>query len=626
MGWRYFFFRAGFEFKKKSGLLKKNFPVSPPFFKGIHLSEWKKTQQPFFFPQKKCDLVFHEVNKEKLRMEALAITNGNIRFFNNKEFFLGKHYNWVTNPDTGFSYDINKHWTEIDDYSKEAGDIKFVWEKSRFSFLYTLIRDEQNNKTNHAEFVFSEIESWIDNNPINCGPNYRCSQEISLRVMNWIFALYYYTSNDGLTQKRWKKIINAIYWQMHHVYHNINFSRIAVRNNHALTETLALFTVGTLLPWMKDASTWKKNGKTWFEEEIEYQIYEDGTHLQFSMNYHRVVIQLLTWAIRIAELNKEIFIKIVYERAYQSLNFLYQCQEPSNGYLPNYGANDGALFFPLNSCEYRDYRPQLNALHSILCGEPLYEIEGAWSEDIAWLGVKNNETTTINFHPIKKQYGCISFAKGGYYLIREEKSLTFIRCGNHKDRPSQADNLHIDIWADGVNILPDAGSYKYNTDSDTLKYFMGTSSHNTVMLGDNDQMLKGARFIWYYWTQCISARVEEKENEFVFEGTITTFTYLNKKIKHKRKIIKYKKNLYWEIEDEIINKADTISMQQIWHIHPEVKDGFIELNASDSNESLLQHKKQGWLSDQYGGKIACSLIELQTMKNTIYTRIKLKNF
>lgn len=26
--------------------------------------------------------------------------------------------------------------------------------------------------------------------------------------------------------------------------------------------------------------------KNWFEKEISYQIYEDGTHLQFSMNYH----------------------------------------------------------------------------------------------------------------------------------------------------------------------------------------------------------------------------------------------------------------------------------------------------------------------------------------------------
>lgn len=620
MGWRYSLFRAWFEFKKKTGILKKAFPLSPPFFEGINLLEWKKIKQPFFFSDRN-ELIFSELNKEKIKEEANAILDGNIRFFNNTSFALGKQYNWVTNPDTGFVYDAKKHWTAINDYSKEAGDIKFVWEKSRFSFLYTLIRDEQHNKTSHAEFIFSEIENWIDSNPINCGPNYRCSQEISLRVMNWIFALYYYINDDALTEQRWKKIINVIYWQMHHVYHNINFSRIAVRNNHAVTETLGLYIVGTLFPWMKDSSVWKQKGKNWFEKEIAYQIYEDGTHLQFSMNYHRVIVQLLIWGIRIAEANKDRFEEIVYQRAYNTVNFLYQCQEPSNGYLPNYGANDGALFFPLNSCDYRDYRPQLNALHSILCGKTLYQTEGLWHEDTVWLGI-NTTAPTTNYDIIKKQYGCINFINGGYYLIREEKMFTFIRCGNHKDRPSQADNLHVDVWANGVNILPDAGSYKYNTDSETLKYFMGTASHNTIMLDNDDQMLKGARFIWYFWTQCISAKLEEKETEFIFEGTISSFAYLNKKIQHKRKVIKHKNNAFWEIEDELINKPDKMLMKQMWHFPSVSSNGIVELNASSENIPLPQHRKEGWLSDKYGEKLTTSMVEIQTTNSKIDTQIK----
>ena len=97
-----------------------------------------------------------------------------------------------------------------------------------------------------------------------------------------------------------------------------------------------------------------------------YQIYEDGTYLQFSNNYHRVVVQLLTWAIKVAELNNERFIPIVYQRAEKSLDFLYNSMDLDSGYLPNYGSNDGALFFKLNSIDYRDYRPQLQPLAYIL--------------------------------------------------------------------------------------------------------------------------------------------------------------------------------------------------------------------------------------------------------------------
>ena len=80
------------------------------------------------------------------------------------------------------------------------------------------------------------------------------------------------------------------------------------------------------------------------------------------------------------------------------------------------------------------------------------------------------------------QLGFHQFNLGGYYILREKDTLTFIRCGNHKDRPSQADNLHLDIWYKGENILLDGGSYKYNTSDEDIKYFMGTASHNTVML------------------------------------------------------------------------------------------------------------------------------------------------
>ncbi len=375
-----------------------------------------------------------------------------------------------------------------------------------------------------ASFVFSEILSWIKSNPVNCGPNYYCSQEISLRVLNWTFALYYYRESPFLSEDVFNKIQYAIYWQMDHVYKNINFSRIAVRNNHAITETLALYLAGVLYPQFPNADKWKQRGKAWFEEEIAYQVYEDGTFLQFSMNYHRVVIQLLTWAIVLAKKNNESFAPVVYERARKSLEFLRTCMVDENGFLPNYGANDGALFFKLNDNEYRDYRPQLNALAGAS------EIDLAFdsgNEDIHWYAIENevlNKWTPKN--------GTHSFNVGGYYIIREANTLTFIRCGNHKDRPSQADNLHLDVWHNGENILLDAGSYKYNTDNETLKYFMGTASHNTVMLDDYDQMKKGSRFIWYNWTQCKNASLDENEKSFHFKGIISAFEHVGKEILH----------------------------------------------------------------------------------------------
>ena len=62
-------------------------------------------------------------------------------------------------------------------------------------------------------------------------------------------------------------------------------------------------------------SNGKTVGKKWFEQEVAYQVYPDGTYLQFSMNYHRVVIQLLTWGLRLSQLNNETLDTVVKDRA-----------------------------------------------------------------------------------------------------------------------------------------------------------------------------------------------------------------------------------------------------------------------------------------------------------------------
>lgn len=599
MGPQYVGFRIWFELQKKTGLLKRKYPVNPIVRKLIDLDDWKKLDIKFFFESKETLIIPRDRNDE-LKAEVDGILKGEFTFFSASKFTLGKNYDWITNPDTGFKYNIHKHWVDINDYSKEAGDIKYVWEKSRFTYLNTVIRYDYHFEEDLSEFVFTEIEDWINKNPINCGPNYKCSQEISLRSFNWIFALHYYKNSPALTTQRFEQIMHVLYWQAKHVFNNINFSRIAVRNNHAITECLGIYIFGLMFPFLPESEQWKRAGKKWLEEEVAYQIYEDGTFLQFSMNYHRVVIQLLTWAIQINRLNDKPFKDIIYKRAIASTKFLNACMNEENGMLPNYGANDGALFFKLSNQSFRDYRPQLEVLS--ICLEQNWDKSNF--EDKFWYGLKQKPVASIarveNTKWVKSNIN--RFDQGGYYTIRDtNNSLTFIRCGNHKDRPSQADNLHLDIWVAGENILRDAGSYKYNTDESNIRYFLGSQSHNTVTLGSNDQMLKGNRFIWYYWTQCKGASIAEFEDSFLFTGEITAFTFLEKDIRHKRTVLKKKEKLYWEIKDEVLHNTG-IPIKQYWHPNPSFFDRF-EIRAKDiaGNEITAQYET-GYYSGLYGIK------------------------
>lgn len=615
MGGRYIRFRIWHEYMRRSGSLKNRFPADVPQINWCSLSDWKITRGKFFFSSRE-ELHFTRQPSPDLEKRFLDYKEGRLLFFNSIPFSLGANYDWVTNPDNGFKYDAARHWTEIPDYSKEAGDIKFVWEKSRFSFLMDIIRYDYHFEKDCAKEVLDEIESWIDGNPVNCGPNYRCSQEISLRVLNWVFALYYYSNNELLTNDLFAKIQHHIYWQLHHVYHNIDFSRIAVRNNHAITETLTLYLAGIFFPGQKEIAKWSEEGKKWFEEEIGYQIYDDGTFLQFSMNYHRVVVQLLSWGIRLSERNHVQLAPIVYERAKASLRFLRVCMDDVTGWLPNYGANDGALFFRYNNAHYRDYRPQLQAFAGVLGIDAHIDAE---AEDTCWLGGNN----PVNDH-IDASSAIYSFDKGGYYLFREKECLTFIRCGNHKDRPSQADNLHLDIWYKGENILQDAGSYKYNTDPDLLKYFMGTRSHNTVMLGDQDQMQKGGRFIWYHWTQAVAAEIIEDDATLLFTGTISAFRHLGKDIRHTRTVCKKRDKAEWIVKDIIEHMpANHLPMHQLWHL-PLTTEIKIDIAAADKDKQLLPSRQASWYSGLYGQKEEEQEIVFTTAYTAIDTIISIK--
>lgn len=626
MGLRYTMFRLAHELKKRTGLFKANFPtrVDSIHFPGIN--DWRKNARPFFNWQRESQPQLSRISLVHLKNKIGKLKNGEICYFSG-DYHKVPLNDWHLNPSTGFTYLRDKHWTEISDFNPEQGDIKYVWEKARFSWIYDIIRYDQHTNSDSSRFVFDSIDSFIAQNPMNQGPNYVCSQEISLRVLNWFFVLYYYKDSNVLDDKFFAKILNSIYWQMDHVYKNIHFSRIAVRNNHAITETLALYLTGLLFPFIKDAKKWQTKGKHWFEQEIEYQVYEDGTYLQFSMNYHRVVVQLMTWAIVLSEQNGEQLSADVYDGAKKCLKFLRACQDEKSGHLPNYGANDGALFFPLSDAEYRDYRPQLDALQAALKIPFEKPISQNSLEELSWHSLTPTYSKAESHKHINestdKPVIIKSFNIGGYYTIRDQHSFTFIRCGSHKDRPSQADNLHLDIWINGENVFRDAGTYKYNATPENIKLFFGTRSHNTLMIGDYDQMLKGPRFVWFNWTQSLSSKLNEDENSTVFDGKVAAFQHVNKKITHQRTVTKDKNQLQWEITDTVLPNV-ALPLRQFWHPHPDWVER-IGINALDQDGKALDlHVSQSWYSSCYGEKDEVPEWYFETQGSSIRTQITIK--
>lgn len=559
MGIRYVLYRVGYLIQTKFGLLRLKIP-NKTFFTSSFTSELNLGFNPA--------IGFEEISGTMFKCDtAQRILNGEIKFFNSTWFKINDDYDWRTNLETGFRYPL-KHWSKINDFDKDAGDIKYVWEPSRFSWALEIVRLDKHEGTDHSEFIFSRMDYWIESNPVNLGPNYKCSQEMSLRIWNWAILLDFYANSETLSAQRLKAYRESISGHLDHIFKNILFSRIAVRNNHAITETGVLFLSRWLFPYVPNVEKWSKKAEKWFYEEIEYQIYPDGTFLQFSMNYHRVVVQTLTGIISMALKNNYELNKVVFDRGYASIRFLYSCMGNDDlGLLPNYGQNDGALFFPWTGCDYRDYRPQINALHFSLTGEDLFRSKEIVEERIWWGSISLEQGL---YAPLRRKEGFIEFDNGGYLVYRNQETFLFFRNGNHLDRPAQADNHHIDLWHKGQNVLMDSGTFKYNTTTNDIKWFMGSKGHNVAQLDDYDQMLKGGRFIWYHWSQSQYLRYEELENSILIEGVISAFKHLNKHCQIKRQIELFTEDCVLKVKDEVLNLKDFSTLHQNWHYYSNI--------------------------------------------------------
>ncbi len=287
----------------------------------------------------------------------------------------------------------------------------------------------------------------------------------------------------------------------------------------------------------------------------------------------------------------------------------------STGMLPNLGANDGALFFQFTESAYNDYRPQLNSLHLLLTGSNLYGKAGDWQEDAAWYGLRQQQKA--GFPVLKQEKGFVSFPIGGYYLIRDTDTLSLLRCTKFRNRPSHADNLHLDVWVGAKNLLHDAGSYKYNTAQELKRYFKGTQSHNTVMIDDLDQMLMGDRFMWYHWSEAVDVKLSEDDEYYIFEGTIKAFGHLTKNARHTRTVKKKKGANHWLVLDEVQGLPPQHMMKQLWHT---VYPGETDIRVLTGEADLTQ--AQGWHSRHYGAKEPCTEIVITTENRHIQTLIQ----
>ena len=205
--------------------------------------------------------------------------------------------------------DSNKHWSEISNDGDV--DIKFIWEASRFSMVYTLVRAYASTRDEKfAEAFWKLIQSWAESNPPNTGPNWMDGQEAALRLMAWTFGFYAFMDSPSTTPERIAQFTVMVAAHAERIYKNIDYA-ISTHSNHTISEAFGLWLVGLLFPELKDAEKYFALGRKLLEQEAAAQIFPDGSYSMYSLNYHRFILHLYFYAIRLGELNGSPFSNLI---------------------------------------------------------------------------------------------------------------------------------------------------------------------------------------------------------------------------------------------------------------------------------------------------------------------------
>lgn len=381
----------------------------------------------------------------------------------------------------------HQHWTKQTYATENGRDIKFIWEPARFAWAtilaraYALGADER-----YAAAFWQFTEEFARHNPPNQGPQWASAQEVALRLIHIAFSYSLLERSAESTPERKQFLAAFLAAHAERLPASLSYAK-AQNNNHLISEALGLCTAALLLPGHSKAAQWQRLGWRCINAAYPRQVYEDGRYIQNSLNYQRLILQCGIWAEFLSRAGGKTLKPNTLEALARASHYVFEAMDPLTGKVPNLGHNDGARLLPISTAAYQDYRPEMQAAGRLFLGQQLFE-QGPWDELSKWLLPENLEVKTRS---LPKQA----------LRITGKHSWASLHAVKHHHPPSHADQLHTELWWQGHAVAQDAGTYLYNEAPPWENSLAGVDSHNTVMINQQDQMLRATRFLYLDWAQ-----------------------------------------------------------------------------------------------------------------------------
>ena len=420
--------------------------------------------------------------------------------FSLKDFDFGSKIRWNFDPKNGIEAPLEYGLTLDYRDSKKFGEIKYIWEPSRFLHLSELAKAFYlSGERKYGLEVLSQVESWIEQCPHLLGVHWSSSLESGIRVINWCFAYQWLVSADAAFVSensaffaQWRK---SIYQHLSFINRNISANSSA--NNHRIGEVAGLF-IGSLCFSFKESDAWAKKGREILETEALKQNFADGVNKEQALSYQAFVFDFLLLSGLLGGKNGHVFGPAFWQRLEKMAGYTSAVVD-EEGAAPQIGDEDDGRVVRLAPEEGSGPFRSLLATSAALFGRADFKDKaGAFDEKSFWiLGFKGCEDFS---KASKRVTETGSFPEGGYFFLRDRGMRLMFDCGPlgylSIAAHGHADALSFLLDYQNKPFFVDRGTYAYHADKVWRNYFRGTSAHNTVKIDRQDQSVIGGNFMW----------------------------------------------------------------------------------------------------------------------------------
>jgi hypothetical protein len=370
---------------------------------------------------------------------------------------LGDPIDWAVDFKTGHRWP-SVHISQVPIALGDGSDIKVPWELSRGQHLPLLAAAHRlTGERRWLDEIGRQIDSWLDANPVEFGPNWACTMDVAIRAANWTATLVMVA--EAAEHEPWfGRTLGALLLHGRFIRSHLEWG--VVRGNHYLSDIAGLLVVAAVFARGREGRAWVRFGVAELAREMSHQVRADGCDHEASIPYHRLVAELFICGTQAAEsVLPGALGPAHHARLDRMLAFTADYTRP-DGLAPQVGDADDGRFLPLGDYGMSDPRSHRH----------LFAQAG---------------------RPVSHGRGHAAYPDGGYWVMRGSGLFVLVRCGDvgvgGVGLHAHNDALAFELTAGSQPLVVDPGSYLYTADPAERNRFRSTAYHSTLQVDGTEQ-------------------------------------------------------------------------------------------------------------------------------------------